>query len=124
MLAWIFSALCCERKRKSQKALRNWIRVTNKLLSLVYLRSTWSTIGRALQWFKVRDDDYQLFDSDDSLLLPTTDVSSPAAGGACKETFDIKKLAEVAERLEHTNLEQETNTLADVERALRLSPKP
>ena len=57
---------------------------------------------------------------DDVRLLPTTDVSSPAARGTDKEAFDIKKLAEVAERLQQANLEQEMNILADIERALRL----
>ena len=51
--------------------------------------------------------------SEDSLLLPTTDVSSPAAGEASKEALDTKKLAEVAERIKKANLEQETQTLAD-----------
>ena len=53
--------------------------------------------------------------SDDSLLLPTTDVSSPAAGGAGKEALDIKKLAEVVERFQQAILEQEAQTLADIE---------
>ena len=55
-----------------------------------------------------------------SLLLPTAVVSSPAAGGAGKEALDIKKFAEVAERFQQANLEQEIQTLADIERALRL----
>ena len=59
------------------------------------------------------------FTSDDSLLLPTADVTSPTAG-AGKDALDIKKLAEVAETLAQANLEQETKTLADIERALRL----
>ena len=49
--------------------------------------------------------------SDDSLLLPTADVTSPTAG-AGKDALDIKKLAEVAETLAQANLEQETKTLA------------
>ena len=54
--------------------------------------------------------------SDDSLLLPTADVSSPAAGGAGKKALDMKNLAEVAENLEQANLEQGIQTLADIER--------
>ena len=40
---------------------------------------------------------------DDSLLLQTTDVASPAAGGADKEALDIETFAEVAERLQRAN---------------------
>ena len=39
---------------------------------------------------------------------------------ADKEALDIKKLPDVSERLQQANLERETNTLADIERALRL----
>ena len=59
------------------------------------------------------------YPEDDSLLLPTADVTSPAAG-AGKDALDSLKLAEVAEKLAQANLEQETKTLADIERALRL----
>ena len=59
------------------------------------------------------------YPSDDSLLLPTADVTSPTAGEG-KDVLDSKKLAVVAEKLAQANLDQETKTLADIERALRL----